>query len=175
MQIVRYFISLVFVNVYRLLRIFPNNDPIMGMMMPYARQDSGSSAAVFAFLAMVSFDVISGAVGYWTVITALVYAGLGFWFHERFKKMKTVGVKDYFINGVYGVLIFDVITGPIMTGLMWTGDVVAATIGQVPFTIYHLISVGFFSIFLSPVLDAYLVNNKALADDRLLGKAAAKA
>ncbi len=170
MKIVKYILSIFFCNLYRLFRFIPNNDPIMGCMLPFARQDKWWNSALFAFITMFSFDLITGMVGIWTLVTALTYAGLGILFHQIYKKKKKINLKTYLGSGIIAVLIFDFITGPIFSSWMFQMSFEAALIGQIPFTLLHLASVSAFIVILTPLLDVHLVNSKQLEDNKVWNK-----
>ena len=139
----------------------------MGCLLPYARQDKWWHAALFAFLTMVSFDLLTGMVGIWTLATALTYAGLGMLFHFYYKRKKQVGLKVYLGSGIAGVLIYDFVTGPILSSLMFGMTFTEAFFGQIPFTLMHLVSVSAFIIILTPVLDRHLIGSPYLKDSRV--------
>jgi uncharacterized membrane protein len=163
---------------YRLLRFIPNNDPIMGVMLPYARQEKWWAAGLFAALTMASFDAITGKVGTWTVVTSLTYGILGIAFHFAFKRMQKNGSKidllTYLGSGIIGVLAFDFVTGPVMSSALFGMSFAEAFIGQIPFTAMHLASVSAFVLLLTPVLDPMLVNNAKLEDKSVLKWASAR-
>jgi len=145
--------GLVFCNLYRLLRVFPNGDPIMGFALPMARKGKWWHSLLFPIVAMASFDLLVGRVGIWTLGTSLTYGliGLAAWTH--FSKKKTVKMKNYVKGSVAGVLAFDLVTGPIMSSFMFGMPFSAALIGQIPFTALHLASATAFTLLLAPVLD----------------------
>ena len=166
MKIVKYSLSIVLCNLYRLLRFIPNNDPVMGVMLPYSKQGKWWEAGLFAFLTMASFDLITGKVGIWTLATSATYAalGVGFFFAYRKMKIKKMSIWKYLASGVVGVLVFDFITGPIMSSWMFAMPFEAALLGQIPFTLLHLASVSVFVVVLTPLLDRHVISNGALED-----------
>jgi len=170
MAIVKYALSILFCNAYRFLRIIPNNDPIMGCMLPFSRKDKWWQGALFAFLTMVSFDFITMKIGIWTAVTASTYACLGLLFYLIYKKLKKVKLKHYLGSGIAGVLIFDFVTGPIMSSWLFGIGFAAAFIGQIPFTIMHLLTVSGFILILTPLLDRAVVSNPALEDSAVLNR-----
>ncbi len=170
MKIIKYALSILFCNAYRLLRFIPNNDPIMGVMLPYARQDKWWHAMVFAFLTMASFDFIVMRVGIWTWVTALTYASLGLLFHFVYKRMKKVRLRHYLGSGAIGVLIFDFVTGVLFGPMMFGMSFTQALVGQIPFTIMHLVTVSGFIMILTPLLDRAVIGNPALEDSVVLNK-----
>jgi fermentation-respiration switch protein FrsA (DUF1100 family) len=149
-------ISLGVSTALRWVRLFPNNDPIMAVMLPCAKR---GRAAAFAFpvVAMVLFDILSRKVGIWTAVTAGTYGllGLGFSFvySALGKRGRRIGPATFLVSGVFGVLVFDFITGPILSSAMFRMSFVEAFVGQIPFTLKHLASVSAYTIVVSPVLD----------------------
>ena len=119
---------------------------------------------MFAFVTMVSFDVITGWLGIWTLVTATTYAGLSILFYFAFQKLKKVKLRHYLLSGVWGVLIFDFITGPIMSSMLWNMSFEMSLLGQIPFTIFHLATVTGFVLVLTPLLDRIVIENPSLED-----------
>ena len=62
--IIKFLIGLLLANGIRFLRVIPNNDPIMAIMLPYAKSDKKYKAVLFPFITMVSFDLITGMLAY---------------------------------------------------------------------------------------------------------------
>ncbi len=170
MKLVKYALSIVFCNAYRLLRIIPNNDPIMGCMLPFSRQDKWWQGALFALLTMVSFDFITMRVGIWTAVTALTYASLGLLFHFAYKRIGKVKLKHYLGSGVVGVLIFDFVTGVLFGPAIFGVGFLQAFIGQIPFTVMHLVTVTGFILILTPLLDRAIISNPVLEDASVLNR-----
>lgn len=170
MKLIKYVLSILFCNAYRLLRIIPNNDPIMGVMLPFSRQDRWWQGALFALVTMISFDFITMKVGVWTAVTALTYAGLGLLFHFVYKRVGKVKLKHYLGSGVVGVLIFDFVTGILFGPAMFGMSFAQAFIGQIPFTVMHLLTVSGFILILTPLLDRAVISNPALEDTAVLNK-----
>lgn len=152
----RYLGSLIFCNVYRLLRIFPNNDPILGCALPFARRDKWWQAALFPIIAMVSFDLLTMRMGVWTIGTSLTYGLIGLVFYKYFKGKKKVGLKTYAKGSIAGVLLFDAITGPVMSSFLFGVPFMVSVIGQIPFTLMHLVSGVCLTLAFAPVLDPML-------------------
>jgi len=159
---------MVFCNLFRLLRI-PNADPIMGCMLPFAKQGKWWQAALFSFITMLSFDLITTQLGIWTVITAGTYASLGLFFHFIYKNRR-VSLPQYLVGGLSGVLLFDVITGVIFAPILFGMSFEQAFFGQIPFTLLHLASVGIFTILITPVLDKTIIGNSVLEDEVVWNK-----
>jgi len=144
--------QVVLANLLRLFRVFPNNDPIMGFMLPQARK-SMWKAAIFAFSTMVLFDIITLKVGMWTVVTASTYALIAIGFSFFFKKIKVAKISHYLGASVIGILLFDLITGPIMSSFLFNQSLLMTTLGQIPFTFYHLVSGLTWVVIIAPFYD----------------------
>ena len=169
---VKLILSLLIANAIRLLKIIPNNDPIMGMMLPYSRQERWWVSPLFAFITMASFDVLTNKIGIWTLVTSFTYAAIALVFQFAYRRMRpTMG--SYLVSGAFGVLVFDFVTGPVMSSYMFGMSFAEAFFGQVPFTALHLLSVSFFVLFLTPILDKSLIDNIALEDTVVMKKIAA--
>jgi len=165
---IKFLTGLVLSNLIRLLHFIPNNDPIMAIMLPYAKAKHKYIAILFPLLTMISFDVITGKVGIWTIVTAGTYALLGLFFSNYYFKDKKIGLLKYLKAGALGVLVFDFITGPLMSSWMFGMTFGEAFIGQIPFTIMHLVTVGAYIIVIVPLLDKHLLENPKLADTAVL-------
>lgn len=170
MKLVKYALSMLFCNSYRFLRFIPNNDPIMGCMLPFSRQGRWWQPALFAFLTMLTFDLITMKVGIWTLVTASTYGFLGLLFHFVYKRMKKVKLRHYLGSGVVGVLIFDFVTGVVFGPAMFGIGYMQALIGQIPFTALHLLSVSAFILILTPLLDRAVISNPSLEDSAVLNR-----
>ncbi len=93
----------VLANLVRLVKIFPNNDPIMGMSLGLHEKGKVWKTMLFAFLIMVSFDIFSGRVGVWTIWTGLTY-GICVFIASKFLR---TGIMSYAYASIVGILIFD--------------------------------------------------------------------
>jgi biotin transporter BioY len=149
-------VSLGVTTALRFVRLFPNNDPIMAVMLSNAKRGR-LSAVAFPVVAMVLFDVLSQRVGVWTVITAATYGLLGLGFSYAYsaltKRGRSIGAAMFLVSGVAGVLVFDFVTGPIMSSALFHMSFAEAFVGQIPFTLKHLASVAAYSLVVSPALD----------------------
>ena len=168
--IVKFLIGILLSNIIRFARFIPNNDPIMAIMLPYAKSDKKYKAVLFPFITMVSFDLITGMLGVWTIVTALTYAGLGLLFTQFFFKEKKISIFKYLKGGIIGVLIFDFVTGVIAMPFMFGMSFELALIGQIPFTLMHLLTVGIFIIVITPLYDKHIIKNISLEDLAVFNK-----
>ena len=158
-KIIKYVSGLILCTLIRFIRVFPNNDPIMGFALPFARKDKWWQAIAFPVLAMISFDIITAKVGLWTLGTAAVYGFISLLFYYFFKTQKKVNIWTYAKSSIVGVLIFDFLTGPIMSSFLFKMPFAVASIGQIPFTLMHLASAFTYTIIFVPVLDPDIHTN----------------
>lgn len=164
---IKLILSVLIANGIRLLRIIPNNDPIMSMALPFSKRSSALTSFAFPFVTMVSFDFVTGFVGTWTVVTSFTYGFIGLFFHYYLKDKEKVGIKRYLGCGVLGVLVFDFITGVLATPLMFGMSLETAFIGQIPFTAMHLLTTCAFILVVTPLLDKQVLLNAKLDDNRV--------
>lgn len=148
-------------NFYRLLKLFPNNDPIMGFILPYGKQDKAWKVGLFAFSTMVAFDFITNKIGIWTWITAVVYGLIAIGFSKYLKNKKS-SLRTYTFTAIFGILLFDLVTGPIMSSVVFKISFQLAFMGQIPFTLMHISSGLTYTWILAPILDPVL--GKQLAE-----------
>lgn len=160
-------VSMVIANLIRLVRIIPNNDPIMSMALPYARRSSALTSFLFPLVTMASFDFVTGYLGTWTIVTALTYGVIGLAFHYLLKDKEKIGLFTYLKGGVAGVLAFDFITGVVATPLLYPMSFMQAFFGQIPFTAMHLATTCAFILVVTPLLDKQVLLNKSLNDSEI--------
>jgi hypothetical protein len=90
-----------------------------------------------------------GTIGLWTLTGAITWGIVGF----LFARQRPDGSPIAFAKlGLGGTILFDAITGVILSPLMWGMPFQDALIGQIPFTIKHLLGIGAISIILAPLL-----------------------
>lgn len=160
---VKFILSIFVSNMIRLFSFIPNNDPIMALMLPYAKQKNRFAGFLFPFITMFSFDAITGHLGLLTLITATTYGVLGLFFVFIFKNRK-IGIKSYLLSGAFGVLVFDFITGCIAFPIFFSMPFEQAIVGQIPFTLIHLVTVSAFVLVITPLVDKHIFENKSLND-----------
>jgi len=167
MKIIKYFLSIFLINSLRFLKIFPNNDPIMSALLPFSKQDKWIHSMLFPLIAMISFDLITFKVGYWTIGTALTYSFIGLMIHFYLRNRKA-SMKTYFGLGVAGILFFDLVTGVIMGPMLFGQNFWIALLGQIPFTLLHLASGTLYIALITPFLDKHVIASKNLEDSKAL-------
>ncbi len=143
----------------------PNIEPVFATLMPVSKYYGPFVAFLFGSLSIVVYDFTLGMVGGWTWTAAIAYGlvGLGSWAYFKNRK----GVIHYVIYAVIGTLIYDAITGVIVGPIFLGQTFREAFVGQIPFTINHLIGNVLLSLVLSPLVDYLLAKyqpSKALLE-----------
>lgn len=146
-------------HLIRLIRFFPNTDPLMGSMLPLARQRKWWVSVLYVSFFMVLFDMVTGKVGLWTIGTTSIYALIAVSFAFLLKKKKSVTLSTYTGFSVIGVLFFDFMTGPVMSSFLFGMPFVQSLLGQIPFTAMHLLSGVGFTLLFCPLLEPSLTKN----------------
>jgi len=139
----------------------PNIEPLLATQMPFAKAYGPLVGFSFAFLSIVLFDLMVGKVGIWTLITAGAYGALGLWSVYFFKKREMKRI-NYVKFAILGTLFFDAVTGLTIGPVFFNQPFIAAAIGQIPFTILHLIGNVTFAFVFSPLIYTYISTNKAV-------------
>lgn len=145
----------------------PNIEPLLATQMPFSKVYGPLVGFSFAFLSIVLFDVVTGRVGMWTLVTAFAYGALGIWSIFFFKKreMKRINFVKF---SIIGTLFFDAVTGLTVGPLFFGQPFIIALVGQIPFTILHLIGNVAFAFVMSPLIYKYISTSKVV--DRVVGK-----
>ena len=104
---------------------------------------------------------VKGTIGLWTLTGAITWGIVGF----LFSRQKPNGSPFTFAKlGLGGTLLFDVLTGPIASTFIWGMPFSEALVGQIPFTIKHLLGIAAISVILAHLLFPSV--SKALSNAR---------
>ncbi|MCX8194589.1 MAG: hypothetical protein N3G22_00560 [Candidatus Micrarchaeota archaeon] len=112
----------------------------------------GRYAFVLAALGYSLVDVVPAifgapTIGLWTLTGALTWGLVGL----LFTLQKPNGSPLTFAKlGIAGTLVFDAITGPILSPLLWGMSFEEALLGQIPFTAKHLFGITAVSVLAAP-------------------------
>lgn len=139
----------------------PNIEPLLAAQMPIARRYGAWSGFIFGFANIALYDLITGKFGIWTLITACAYGILGVFAWSFFKK-RAGSAKNYALFGIIATIFYDALTGLSIGPIFFHQSFVAAFIGQIPFTLLHLVGNIAFALTLSPVI-GYLLTKKNTA------------
>ena len=138
----------------------PNVEPIMAVIMPLSKTYGAIMAFVFGASSMVLFDLITSGIGIWTFFTALCYGLIGlcaYWFLR-----KKEGWKSYTTYAIISTLGFDIVTGILVGPIFYNQSWMSAIVGQIPFTLYHLMGNIAFALLLSPVFEWWFAKEEKI-------------
>jgi hypothetical protein len=157
-------LSLGFILVF-LVRIIPfrppNIEPILAFQMPAARTGGGTVGFLFGALSILLFDLSVNRFGIWTLITGAAYGLLGAG-AALFFRHKTGNAKNYAIFAVLGTIFYDAVTGLSVGPIFFGQSFFGALVGQVPFTLMHLLGNVLFAVALSPALEKFFAEREGL-------------
>lgn len=141
----------------------PNVEPLLAAQMPFAKEAGPLIGFIFGFMSIVLYDSITGTIGIWTLVTALTYGILGIcsWFF--LKKYSSPRPIHYALVAISATLVYDAVTGLIPGPLFFHQPLMAALVGQIPFTALHLIGNVTFAVTLSPLIHYFLVKKRTSA------------
>jgi len=137
----------------------PNVEPILATTMPFSRAYGALTGFSFAVLSILLYDMVTHTLGVQTLFTASAYGVLGLWAAYYFKKNKEKKW-GYVSFAVMGTLFFDAVTGLIVGPIFFHQSFYQSLVGQIPFTLLHLISNIAFALILSPAIYNFLVRKK---------------
>ncbi len=137
----------------------PNIEPIFAATMPTSRAHGAFLGFSFAVLSILFYDVLTGTMGMQTFFTAGAYGIIGLWAASYFKNKK--GTKwDYAGFAIVGTLFFDAVTGLTVGPIFFHQSFMATLLGQIPFTMLHLLGNVVFAVVLSPVIYNFMIQEK---------------
>ena len=166
----KYTIAFITVLAVRLIPFrTPNIEPIMAVLMPFGKVYGALSAFVFAILSIFVYDSVTSGIGIWTIVTALAYGAVGFASYFYFKNRKS-NWKSYAGYAFIMTIIYDAITGLTIGPLFFHQSFMISLVGQIPFTLLHLLGNVSFAIVLSPVIErwAVQVSQKEVVSKKIL-------
>lgn len=151
-------VALVFgaVLLFRLLPFRPPNvELILASQMPVAKVYGKLFGFFFGTLSILVFDLLTGTFGFWSFITAPAYGILGFlagWYLR-----KKSGRHHFVYFAIGGTLLYDAVTGLSIGPLFFGQTFFVALVGQIPFTLMHLLGNTAFALLLSPLIERSLL------------------
>jgi hypothetical protein len=158
---IKFLAGLAFASLFRLVPMpLPNLEPIMATALPFAKRMGPLAGMLFAFAALVSWDFISGRLGLWTLYTGIAYAAVGYCAGKFFAERK-MGLRNRVGFAVAATVFYDAVTA-LAFGWQFGQPLAVTLMGQIPFTAYHLLGNAAAVAVLTPVIDAAIVENKAL-------------
>ncbi|PJE75476.1 hypothetical protein COV04_04530 [Candidatus Uhrbacteria bacterium CG10_big_fil_rev_8_21_14_0_10_48_11] len=160
-QSLKYAIGLATVIALRLIPHPPNVEPIMSTMMPFSKRWGWLSGLVFGVLVILSYDLLTGTLGVWSISTAGTYGLIGV-LAGLYLKGKENSVRHYVSFAIFATFLYDAITGLVFGVLIFHESFMVTLLGQIPFTIYHLFGNIVLSALLSPLLYKWVIANPKL-------------
>ncbi|MBI2613111.1 ECF transporter S component [Candidatus Kaiserbacteria bacterium] len=138
----------------------PNFEPMLATVMPFSKRYGLAGSFLFGFLGIVLYDAVTSGWGSWTWVTAVCYGLLGVGAHYFFKN-RAASVKNFLVFGVPATVAYDAVTmliGPVFNNQ----SLAAALLGQIPFTLMHVLGTIVFATLLSPALYRWVIQNESL-------------
>jgi len=152
---IKYTIAFISVFLIRMIPFrAPNIEPIMATIMPLGKTYGGLASFAFGFMSIFFFDLITSGIGIWTLVTALVYGILGWGTQYYFKNRS--GWRNYALYAIFATVLYDVLTGLTIGPLFFHQSFFVSFVGQIPFTVLHLLGNVSFAIVLSPVIEKWI-------------------
>lgn len=145
----------------------PNIEPILATLMPFSKIYGKISGFVFGFSSIIVYDIATMQIGAWTFVTAGAYGLLGAWATVYFKNKKSSSW-NYMKFAFFGTLFFDAVTGLSVGPLIFHQTFMGALMGQIPFTLYHLIGNISFALMLSPAVYNFVIKKEKLENVSLV-------
>jgi uncharacterized membrane protein len=161
-QSLKFALGLFLVSVLRLFPHPPNVEPITATLMPYSKQWGAWSGALFGVASVLIYDLLTGTLGVWSLLTMLGYGLLGLAAGLYFAGGKRSGAFHYLFFAAAGTVFYDALTGLSVGPLVFHQPFMEALVGQIPFTIYHLAGNVALSLVVSPLVERLIVQNAAL-------------
>ncbi len=137
----------------------PNVEPIFASVMPVSRAYGAFAGFSFAVFSILIYDAITGTIGVQTIFTAGVYGVIGLWATSYFKKQKA-NKWSYLRFAIIGTLFFDGATGLTVGPIFFHQSFINTLIGQIPFTMLHLLGNTVFAVILSPAIYNFMIKEK---------------
>lgn len=158
----KYAVGFIFCFLLRLIPFRPPNiEPLMATQMPFSKTYGKLAGFSFGFFSIILYDIITGKVGIWTLITATAYGILGLAASMYFKN-KENKAWNYAKFAIYATIFYDAVTGLTVGPIFFHQSFMASLVGQIPFTILHLVGNISFAVVFSPLIYKYIIENKQL-------------
>lgn len=136
----------------------PNIEPMMATLMPFSKRFGALTSFFFAAVGIVIYDSVTSGIGMWTMITAVSYGLVGIAAHWYFTR-NDANVRNFVAFSIVATLTYDAATGLTLGPLFFHQSFMTALIGQIPFTVLHLIGNVTFAAVLSPAIYSWIVTN----------------
>jgi uncharacterized membrane protein len=132
--------------------------------MPYGKEWGMVAGALFGLVTVLVYDLITGTLGPWSLLTIVGYVSMGLAAGKYFEKDR--GQFGYLKFAIVGTVAYDALTGLSMGPLFFSQPFTDALVGQIPFTAYHLAGNIVLALILSPLVEKWIVLNPYFAPPR---------
>lgn len=136
----------------------PNVEPVMAVIMPLSKKYNSFFVFIFGAFSIILFDLVTSGLGIWTLVTAVIYGLIGYTSSFYFKNRS--GWKNYALYAFFATIVYDVLTGLTIGPLFFHQSFMASLVGQIPFTILHLLGNVSFAIVISPVIERWVLSEE---------------
>ena len=147
-----------------------NISPLMATELTGSKAYGPLVGGIYGFTSIALLDVIMGKAGVWTIVTALTYGLVGV-FAGYYLRKREASAWNFVLVSIVGTLFFDLVTGVLMGPLLFGEPFAVAAIGQIPFTIRHLVGNVFFAAVLAPWFYRKVMDNPSWEMPRVFGLA----
>ncbi len=148
----------------------PNLEPVMAVQMPMGKRFGAVASFAFGVLSIAIYDAITSGWGIWTLVTALLYGLVGLGAYLYFKNRS--GWKSYASYAIIATIVYDALTGLTIGPLFFHQTFLVSLVGQIPFTLLHLLGNVSFAIVLSPVIEKWMAKESTVVSKvTVLGEA----
>lgn len=141
----------------------PNIETILATQMPFSRIYGKILAFSFGFFSIIVYDLLTLNVGVWTILTSLSYGLLGLWASIYFEG-KDNNSFTYVKFALMSTILFDMVTGLTLGPLFFNQSFSGALMGQIPFTMLHLLGNISFAYILSPAIYNLLLEKEKIRE-----------
>lgn len=137
----------------------PNIEPILTATMPLSKAYGAFVGFSFAVLSILIYDLFTGTLGVQTFFTVLAYGIIGLWSASYFKNRESNSF-NYVRFAIMGTLVFDALTGLTVGPLFFHQSFLGSLVGQIPFTVLHLLGNITFAFILSPAIYNFMIRKR---------------
>lgn len=165
-KIFKSFVLFLGVLFFRLIPVRPPNvEPLLSVLMPFSKKASLIGSSLFLIVSIFVYDFFTAGIGSYTYSVAVVYMVIAIFAHKVFANRKG-SVKEYAVFSVFSILFFDIVTGLVIGPIALGQSFYVALMGQIPFTMLHLMGGVLFSIILSPLIAKFLETDLAFLESK---------
>lgn len=131
----------------------PNVEPVLAFALPVGSFYGPLASGVFAAFSIVAYDALTAGLGSWTLVAAASYGLVGI-AAGHFGRTKRA-LWSQLLFALAATMFYDVLTGVVASALLFDMPWYQALVGQVPFTINHVIGTLVLTAAISPLLSRW--------------------